>query len=223
MGNGIIKFLKESLLSVVYSEKEDCVLCSADNFFEELICKDCYKKIEFYNKSFSIKHECKEIECYSATYYSGAILELVRRLKYKSDFASGEAMVELLIRLLKNNVIDYDLITYVPMTRSALTKRGFNQGKFLAVSLANAVHKPAKKLIKKIKSTKDQIGLDASNRWENVSKCFKSIDKDLIKNKKILLVDDVVTTGATAFCCCMELLKCGADKVTVLTVAKSKL
>jgi competence protein ComFC len=223
MGNGIIKLITDSILSVIYSREEGCILCGAYSLEEELICKGCFRKIEFYNKGSNLKRYNVELQCFSAAYYSGPIMELVRRLKYKSDFNSGEVMAGYLLELLKNNSIEYDLITYVPMTRTALQKRGFNQGRFLAVSVGNTLDKPVKELIKKIKNTKDQIGLDAINRWENLNDCFKIKDKKLIQNKKVLLVDDVVTTGATAFCCSRELLISGANKVTVLTVAKSKL
>jgi competence protein ComFC len=223
MGNGIIKLIADSILSVVYSREEVCILCGAYSLEEELICKSCFKKIEFYNKSSKLKRYNIELQCFSAAYYSGPIMELVRRLKYKSDFNSGEVMAGYLVELLKNNSLEYDLVTYVPMTRTAFQKRGFNQGRFLASTVGSAFNKPVKQLIKKIRNTKDQIGLDAINRWENLNDCFKIKDKKLIQNKKVLLVDDVVTTGATAFCCSRELLINGADKVTVLTVAKSKL
>lgn len=223
MGNGFIKLIADSILSVIYSREEVCILCGAYSMEEELICKSCYKKIEFFNKSTKLKKYNVELQCFSAAYYSGPIMELVKRLKYKSDFNCGEVIAGCLIELVKNNSIEYDLITYVPMTRAALQKRGFNQGRFLASSVGNALGKPVKELIKKIRDTKDQIGLDAINRWENLNDCFRIIDKNLIQNKKVLLVDDVVTTGATVFCCARELLDSGANKVTVLTVAKSKL
>ncbi len=224
MGNGIIKLIADSILSVIYSRNEGCILCSDYSLEEELVCKSCFKRIEFYNKSFKIKKEDIELECFSASYYSGAIMELIRNLKYKGDFNSGEVLASLLIKLLSVCAIDYDLITYVPMTRGAFKKRGFNQGRFLASYVSKACDRPARELVKKIKDTKDQIGLDAINRWENLNDCFKITDKKLIQNKNILLVDDVVTTGATAFCCAKALLNNGAaNKVTVLTAAKSKL
>jgi competence protein ComFC len=223
MGIGIVKLIIDSILSVIYSREESCILCNGSILEEDLICGRCFKKIEFYNKSFKIKRDGLEFECFSAAYYSGTIMELVRNLKYKSDFSSGEALLGLLIKLLNVNSIDYDLVTYVPMTREALRKRGFNQGRFLASSIGKAFERPTGEFVKKTRNTKDQIGLDAINRWENLIDCFRIKDKKLIQNKKILLVDDVVTTGATAFSCCKVLLDSGADKVTVLTVAKSKL
>jgi competence protein ComFC len=223
MGNGVIKHLIDCVLSVVYSNDDCCVLCKGYVQDEELLCSTCFDKIKFYNKSFFIKRDGIEIECFSVAYYSGVIMELVRRLKYNSDFNSGEVLANSVIKLLESNVIEYDLITFVPMTNSSLKARGFNQSKYLAVEIAKRTGIPIKELIRKIKTTKDQIGLSAENRWENINQCFKTKDKKIIQNKKILLVDDVVTTGATAFCCSKELLESGAKKVIVLTTAKSKL
>lgn len=223
MGKGIIKLIADSILSVIYSREETCIICSEYCIEEELLCNSCLKKIDFYNKSFKIKKDGIELECFSAAYYDKVVMELIRRLKYKGDFNSGEVLASFLNKLLNSVNIDYDIITYVPMTRSALRIRGFNQGRYLASCIGSAFNKPVIELIKKIKNSKDQIGLDAVSRWENLDHCFKVRDKSLIQNKKILLVDDVVTTGATAFSCARELLEGNASKVTVLTAAKSKL
>lgn len=223
MGTRIIKYLIQSVLNTIYSSSENCIICGAYSVEEELICKDCLSKIELCNSFFVINKEGLEVKCYSAAYYKSVAAELIKRLKYKCDFNSGVVLSELLINLIKLKNIDYDIITYVPMNKKSLKKRGFNQSKFLAKCVSDAFNKPAKECLIKVKSTKDQIGLDKVSRWENLIDSFKIYDKTVIENKKILLIDDVITTGATAFCCCKELLNNGAEKVTILTAAKSKL
>ena len=69
--------------------------------------------------------------------------------------------------------------------------------------------------------TKDQIGLSGEERWNNMEKCFEIQESKFIKNKKILLVDDVITTGATAFHCAHNLKESGINDVCILTIAKS--
>jgi competence protein ComFC len=223
MGNGIIKFLVESLLSVIYSKDENCNICGVCSLDEELICNSCFKKIEFFNDSFKIRKDGIELECLSAAYYQGILPELVKKLKYKSDFGSGEVLAAYLIKLLNFKTVEYDSITYVPMTKKSLKARGFNQSRFLAIEVGKAFNKTVEELLIKVRNTKDQIGLDEENRWENLQGCFQAKSKSKIQNKKILLVDDVITTGATVFCCAKELIESGAEKVSVLTVAKSKL
>lgn len=223
MGIRIIKYLINSVLSVIYSSNENCLTCSTYCSEEELICGSCLKKIEFYNDSFKIRREGIEIECYSAAYYKGITMELIRRLKYKSDFNCGEALAQMLIKLVNIKNLNFDIITFVPMNKKSLKVRGFNQSKFLAKCIGDFLEKPVLNCLKKVKETKDQIGLNAEGRWENLSSCFEIVDKNILQNKKILLIDDVVTTGATAFYCSRELLKHGAEKVTILTAAKSGL
>jgi competence protein ComFC len=223
MGNGIIKYLIDSVLSVVYAREDTCLICNICSQDEELICNNCLKKIQFYNDSFKIKKENLELECFSAAYYSSIVRELIRRLKYKGDFYAGELLASFLINLIRIKTIKFDYITFVPMSKKAINTRGFNQSKFLAKLVSESFNVPLKELLIKIRETKDQIGLDGESRWDNLNNCFIVKDSNLIKNKKILLVDDVLTTGATAFYSSAELIKNGAEKVTVLTVAKSKL
>ena len=75
----------------------------------------------------------------------------------------------------------------------------------------------------KIRETKDQIGLNEEMRWRNILGSYRLRSDKKIKNKKILLVDDVMTTGATTFCCAEELIKGEANCVIILTAAKSKI
>ncbi|MCM8709752.1 ComF family protein [Clostridium sp. SYSU_GA19001] len=223
MGTRIIKYLIDSVLGVIYSSNDNCLICSNYCSEEDLICNNCIKKIEFYNDCFKIIREGIELECYSAAYYKGTVMELIRRLKYKSDFNCGEVLSQMLFKLLNIKKLDYDIITFVPASRKTLKIRGFNQSEFLAKSIGYLLEKPVLNLLKKIRETKDQIGLNAEGRWENLSSCFQVVNKKVLYNKKILLIDDVITTGATAFYCSRELLKHEALKVTILTVSKSRL
>jgi len=161
-------------------------------------------------------------DCYSAAYYSGAVVELIIKLKYKNSFRSGDVMAEYMYRTIEANKLEFDIITYVPMIKKDLKKRGYNQSEYLARTLKNYVDRPVKSCLSKVKSTKDQIGLDKRDRWNNIEGSFKIIDKNIVKNKNILLVDDVVTTGATAFYSALELKNSGAGKIIILTGARSR-
>ncbi|ERI89449.1 comF family protein [Clostridiales bacterium oral taxon 876 str. F0540] len=223
MGNEFIRFIKQSLLSVIYSTNENCIVCNSDNVNEKLVCSKCFSKIEFYNKSFTIKKDDSKLQCLSAAYYSTIIADLIKRLKYKSDFLAGEFLASLLIDLINTNRIEYNLISYIPMTAKALRKRGFNQSKFLASLISEHFEVKTEEILIKSSETKDQIGLNDENRWENLSSCFKVKNKSILTNKRILLIDDVITTGATSYYCANELMNKGAEKVTILTIAKSRL
>lgn len=223
MGKGIIKYLAESVLNVIYCGNENCIICSNMNETEYHICNDCLSKIVFLNDGFITRKSEFEIQCFSAAYYTKVITELVRRLKYKSDFNCGETLAHFLINVINIKNLEFDFITFVPMSKNSLKARGFNQGEFLAKYIGKQTNKPVVESILKIKDTKDQIGLNTESRWDNLVDCFKSKNIKAIKNKKMLLVDDVITTGATTFFCAQELLKSEVEKVTVLTAAKSRI
>ena len=93
----------------------------------------------------------------------------------------------------------------------------------MAKGIGKIFNKKVYTLLAKTSRTLDQIGLDSSSRWENLSNSFMAKDLKKIKNKIILLVDDVITTGATAYYCKEVLMKAGAKEVIVLTAAKSRI
>ncbi|GLC29350.1 ComF family protein [Clostridium omnivorum] len=226
MGNGIVKFIRficECVLELIYAGDNKCIICDKDTYNDSCICDICSKKIKFCIESMSIVRDSMSIITYSAAYYSGIIKELIVGLKYKNDFKCGELLAQYMEDVLKGANFHYDLIVYVPSSRTSLKKRGYNQCRHLAKIIARNQNKPVYNCLKKTMETKDQIGLDGASRWENMIGVFKVVNKNIIKNKKILLIDDVITTGATAFYCAKELTDCGAHEVRVLTAAKSKI
>lgn len=225
MGNGIVKNLKfiwDCILQVIYPTDEKCILCAEDTNEDNLICTECERSIKFCEDVFTIEQNNIRFRYYSISYYSGNMMELILRLKYKSDFRAGEVIAKYMIDIIKSNDIQFDFISYIPMTKTSMRKRGYNQSEYLARVISNEINKPVIHCLDKIKQTKDQIGLNGIERWNNVLNSFKIIEKNIIINKKILLVDDVLTTGATAFSCAYELLKCDAGEITILTGAKSR-
>lgn len=223
MGSRFIRYIVDSVLEVIYSGSELCIICNSQVDEEKFICDYCKNKIRFYNEEFTIKKDNIELQCFSAVYYSGVIVELIRNLKYYSGFESGKVLAGFLLKLINIKNIDFDLLAFVPMHKKAFRKRGYNQSRYLALLIGEELNKPVLDCLKKLSISKDQIGLDGEERWLNQSDSFKAKNERYIKNKSILLVDDVLTTGATTFFCAQELLNAGAGKVCILTVAKSKL
>ncbi|MBU5486097.1 ComF family protein [Clostridium sp. MSJ-11] len=223
MGNGIIKYLKnivDAVLSIIYSERDECPLCKA--YMEEsFLCQRCLNKINFITGSFSIKREDYSFKCYSLANYSDNIAHMIIRLKYKKDFQCGEVLGHLLSKKIIESGIHAHYLTFVPMTKKAIKKRGYNQSEYLAKVVGKYLDIPVIKSLSKTKDTLDQIGLNSSERWNNVHDSFYIYNKNKINNKKIILIDDVITTGATAYNCAKELMNNGAKEINILTVAKS--
>lgn len=225
MGNGIVKslrFLWNCVLQVIYSNDENCVLCGQDLLKEKFICNNCEKRIKFCKEAFQVEKNKMSFDCYSVSYYSSGMMELVLMLKYKSNFRAGEAIADYMIDAIRRENIKFDGVTYIPMTKKSLKKRGYNQSKYLAKIIGESLNKPVIHCLNKIRDTKDQIGLNGNERWNNVYGSFIVTDEVNVINKNILLVDDVITTGATAFSCACQLMKKNAKKITILTAAKSK-
>ncbi|WP_298839187.1 ComF family protein [Clostridium sp.] len=197
------------------------MICNGYSEESEALCTVCRKKLRRCEESFYIGHCAEEYNARSVFYYSSIVKELIIRLKYKNDFICGEILAKYMLESVKDNELKFDLISYVPMTKKALKNRGYNQSEFLAKYLSRFLNIPVICNLVKTEDTKDQIGLSGDQRWDNMKKCFEIKENEFIKNKKILLVDDVITTGATAFHCAHMLKVNGAINIFILTIAKS--
>lgn len=117
-----------------------------------------------------------------------------------------------------------DLVLPVPLHSTKLRQRQFNQTKLLAEPLAKTFSKRLEhRALVKIKDSAAQVNLSRRQRLKNVRGCFKVKHAHLLENKNILLVDDVLTTGATVGECARTLSKAGTNRIEVLTLARSVL
>lgn len=228
MGKRIIRFIRfifNCILEVIYSGDEICELCG-DLLIEEdtYICKSCKQKIILCEDISSIYENKRfNFKVYSSCYYGREVRELIINLKYKSNFSCGKVLVEFMSKIINKNNIKFDIVTFIPMYYKDEAKRGFNQSKYLAMLISKMKDKRLVKTLVKTKQTKDQIGLSGKERWENLEECFEAVHINKFAGKKVLIIDDVITTGATAYCAAEKLIKNGAKEVSILTAAKSKL
>ena len=211
-----LNYLKKSILSIIYPGSYNCLNCG-----EELddigICKICEDKMEYCTNTKIID----DVKYYSISYYGYAIKKLILDFKYKSDFNCGEYLGKLVVK--KFNQIDkeFDYITCVPSSKKKLKERGFNQCEFLANYLSENKNIPYIKSLKKINNIKEQKFLSAKEREENIKNAFFLIDNKKFIDKKILLIDDVITTGFTIEECIKELKKIQGIDLTVMVIAES--
>ncbi|UCB56831.1 MAG: ComF family protein [Candidatus Omnitrophota bacterium] len=175
------------------------------------ICKDCQASGYFFKKA------------HSACIYEGVIKECIHLFKYNSKLSLSGPLAELMIdfagRFLDMRKVD--LILPVPLYSAKERRRQFNQAGILSESLAKAFSKQAhNKTLIKIKATQPQINLSRTERLKNIKGAFKVKNKNVPKNKNVLLVDDVLTTGATVNECAKALHKAGANRIEVFTLAR---
>ena len=154
--------------------------------------------------------------------YAGTAKELVHRFKYRADFAAGRFLAFLLATHLETALPGgVDLLVPVPLHRWRLVDRGFNQAALLARDIARQLGLPAAvAALRRASNTRTLAGLHPEERSRELRGAFKVRRPDQVTGRKILLVDDVLTTGATAECCCRALKDAGAVWVGVAVAAR---
>lgn len=226
MGNGIVKnakYILNCILDVIYADEKKCPCCEEHLYKNIVLCGKCSSKIELCREPMVIREEDFNFICHSYSYYSGVVKNLIIKLKYRSDFKAGIVLVEFLYNYITNNDLDFDYITFVPSSKASFKKRGYNQSEYLAKKLGEKVNKGIIDVLYKEIETKDQIGLNKENRWDNLKGSFKIKKYSHIEGSSILLIDDVITTGSTSYFCREELLKGGAKEVVILSVARGQI
>lgn len=205
----ILKIIKDELLYIVYPPDNKCIGCGEDYIG---LCPLCLTKIQRVRENSRI---------HSYAYYSGVIKEIILKFKYKKVFLAGNILADFLYELIKENKIEAEGILFIPCSKETLKKRGFNQCEIIARKLGEKLDLPVYSDIVKIKNTKEQKALSKEERFINIKGAFKVKNSNNIKNKKIILIDDVITTGATLLECEKVLKENGVKEIKILTVAKS--
>ena len=159
----------------------------------------------------------------SAARYDGVVGEALRKLKYEKALWLAPDMANLLHNCLKAEfpARSFDLIVPVPLHHVRRRSRGYNQSAVLAHELGRQIKCPSiSGMLRRIRPTTTQTNLTASQRLSNVKNAFQSRRAKWLAGRRVLLVDDVMTTGATVNACAKALKKGGASSVHVLTVAR---
>ena len=156
-----------------------------------------------------------------ASFEDGPARKLVHRLKYSDRGELARPMGAWMARAGAELVADCDVVTPMPLHRTRLWKRRFNQAAALAREVAKRGGKPYEPgLVERVKATRSQIGLTRLQRAENMQGAFRAPSRANVSGRRILLIDDVLTSGATANAASRALLRAGAARVDVLVFAR---
>ncbi len=192
---------------------------------EEVVCYDCLREIKTVSDekiAFAFGNKFREssiITEFSSLYLfekDKPVQELIHQLKYRQKFLIGKFIGSNLGRSLKRKSADWqlDLIVPVPLHHLKLAERGFNQSFYIAKGLESVLKiKVENNSIKRKRYTQSQTTMGIEEREQNIKDAFSIKKAEKIKNKNILLIDDVITTGATIRECGKLLLDNGANKV----------
>ncbi len=147
---------------------------------------------------------------------------IIRRHKYGLDQSLACALAECLGDELPLGHVDYDVIIPVPLHRGRLRWRGFNQAAMLAVAVARQIRCPLDlSTLVRVRPTAPQTRQNRVDRVKNLKRAFAVRRPRRVASRRILLIDDVMTTGATADECARTLIAAGARRVDVLTLARA--
>lgn len=191
-----------------------------------VLCQDCYHDLKFYflqNKIQEITPNLKEVyfdDLQIMAKFSGSLSKLLKALKYQNS----RNVAPMLARMLWRHLIipQADLITFTPLHQRKLRLRGYNQCQEIALELGRISGIEVKNLLLKKKNTKAQAQIkDQDERLRRMKNLFqvRNKSKNSIKDKSIIIIDDVITTGATLNAVSKTLKKAGAKQIFGLMVA----
>ncbi|HVO98148.1 MAG TPA: ComF family protein [Bryobacteraceae bacterium] len=193
----------------------------------DYFCKDCHTP--FLNP-YPLDKEGRCAMCrlglrgYDTVYtfgsYEDTLRELIHLFKYSSVRTLAKPLGSLAARAIPREH-GFDVIVPMPLYWTKRWKRGFNQSELLAREIARRWGAPVKNMVRRVKNTSTQAGLSNAKRRLNVRGAFSMRKGAGIKGLRVLLVDDVLTTGATASACAAVLKRAGAKHVAVAAVART--
>lgn len=203
--------LLDALLDLLFPPKCPCCGRVLDH---RGICPACQKKLRPTGEGRDLRRLEDGLPCAAPLWYTGVVRQGVLRFKFHGDSPAAEIFADLMAPCLTNRFGDqFQLVTWAPVSRRRLRRRGYDQAELLARALGRRWGKPAVRLLVKIRDNPAQSGLPGKLRRENVRGVYRVHNREILQGKRILLIDDVCTTGSTLSECAQTLLAAGARSV----------
>lgn len=225
----------KEILNTIYPNT--CAACHKFTKSTFYICDECMSKFDVIDvptcrKCGLPKENCECNRFYyrfkglvSPFFYEDVAKKAMWGFKFRGYVVAGEFFAKYMHQFIQKRYdnVDFDIIVEVPMKTLARLERGYNQSEVLAKHLSKLLNvKHYKRAFKKIRSAKTQHDLNLEQRYINIRGAFKLKNKDAFKDKTVLLVDDIKTTGATLDECARLLLIAGAKEVYCATAVITK-
>jgi competence protein ComFC len=237
------RFLRNLVLDLIFPKQ--CIGCNGEGCW---ICSKCLSEISFIKQPYcpfcrkATPDGCFCDGCKKETYLDGVIIcaqydesvvkDAIHQFKYEFVFDIGKTLGDIMGRkLISLKDKKFDIIASVPLHKKRIAYRGFNQAEVLAkriLALLNKVqtgeHKTVldTKILARTRYTTPQMELDRDGRLKNVKDAFECLKPEYIKNKSILLIDDITTTCTTLNECAKALKESGSGSVWGIVIAQGK-
>ncbi|MDD5093874.1 MAG: ComF family protein [Dehalococcoidia bacterium] len=223
--------LKEAFLDLIFPPR--CIGCGKEGGF---LCAPCSEALPALEPPFcqrcgvptSDGKLCQNCRNWSPAIdgirspflHTGLARQAVHHLKYKNQKVLARPIAGVMAKYLKSNPLPVDVLTAVPTHPKRTRQRGYNQADLIVRELSQTIQLPAsQETLARRRNTPSQVSLGAEARRKNVQEAFICKDKSL-SSKRVLLVDDVCTTGATLNACAVALKEAGAASVWGLTFSR---
>lgn len=211
----------ESLLDLLFPPK--CPFCGKVQDTHG-ICGPCEKELPWTEGTDSLRRLSGGLRCAAPLWYEEKVRDGLLRLKFQGVSAAAGPMGELIARCAAEQFSgEFDMVTWVPVSRRRLRKRGYDQAELLAKSACRLWDTEPVRLLNKTANNPPQSGIqDAAARRANVLGVYEAVGPEKIQGKRVLLIDDICTTGATLTECARVLKDAGAADVVCAAVALTR-
>jgi ComF family protein len=230
----ILKKIAGGVIGLVYPPV--CLACG--RLMDGFVCGDCVGNLELIKPPICLKcgkptaievDDCRHCSgkrlpfklLRSVGLHDGTLREVVHSLKYGSGSRAAKYLSALMVNSLNECGFDPDFVTYVPVHRKTISRRGYNQAYLLAKEVSAMIDKPLKDTLIKVRYTVEQNSLTLKERKSNLKDVFKVKYGLDIKGKAALLIDDVYTSGATINEVSKALRQAGINEIMALTVTRA--
>lgn len=163
-------------------------------------------------------------ECIAPFYYEGAVRSAILRFKFSGKRGYAVALARRMAEEIDQHYRGrFDVIVWAPVSARRLRERGYDQAGLLAERVSEILDKPVTAAIKKVRHTRANSGIKGrAERAANILGAYEVRDGDTVRGKRVLLIDDIVTTGATFSECARALLMAGAEEVICAAAAAAR-
>ncbi|WP_420714410.1 ComF family protein [Acinetobacter sp. MD2] len=192
-----------------------CKLChSTIAVMPQQLCQDCWQQLPWFNQSIQYEH----FQLYVACWYQYPINRLIQQFKYEQQLHWLPVLSELLLTL---KIIKIQAIVAMPVSEQRLTDRGYNQALLLAQVLSKQLQVPIWQPISR-KNEHSQKGLSGAERRQNIEQQFYVTQKTKQRFRRVLMVDDVITTGSSLDALAKQLKLLGCQEIFAACIAIAK-
>ena len=209
------------ILNLLYPPR--CILCRRLLKKEETdLCTDCRYEAPFFPDT---KRNLQFLDSFAAVwYYESSVRGSLLRFKFRGARGYAASYGKLLaMRLMQQYPEGFEVLTWIPVSRLRKLRRGYDQVELLAKAVGRELGMIPVSTLKKVRHNRQQSRIsESAQRRANVLGVYRVTDPDLIRDRRVLLLDDILTTGATAGECARVLLTCGAKEIHCAAVAAAR-